>query len=372
MQHAVSRIQYLDGLRGLAIILVILFHAYSRWPKKYPYGDTFAQIPVFDNGWIGVQLFFMISGFVIFMTLERCQGFFQFMAKRWVRLFPAMLVCSLLIFLSAKFFHERPLGIPPARALLPGLTFVEPYWWELILGSRQRELEGAFWSLYVEVKLYLVAGIFYFLFGWRVMVSVLIAMFLVGVAVLFMDPWFVENQWHTAKWINSSLSGRPCGWFAAGVLFYRYKATSNSNYFIMALALALASGVAAGKSAWGPMDFAWDRVIAGVTVALIFTSAIRFEKFQQAIANRFLLFIGFISYPLYLLHENMMVSLIAKLGKLELGGPLLLMPALPMVFVIFLGWLVARFIEPKARRWLKILVVERINVGSKRLKLSQS
>ena len=42
------------------------------------------------------------------------------------------------------FFYERPAGIPTLRDLLPGLTFIEPYWWQLITGKPQGMLEGAF------------------------------------------------------------------------------------------------------------------------------------------------------------------------------------------------------------------------------------
>ena len=75
MKH---RIEYLDGQRGLAILLVVLFHAYARWPERVPYHDAYANIPVFAYGWVGVELFFLVSGFVILMTLERCSSAGEF------------------------------------------------------------------------------------------------------------------------------------------------------------------------------------------------------------------------------------------------------------------------------------------------------
>ncbi len=104
------RISFLDGLRGVAIILVVFFHAYGNPYQfgRYPYGDTFAG--VISYGWVGVQLFFMISGFVIFMTLEKCRNFQEFICRRWLRLFPAMLMCSLIIYLTVPLFPDRFLG----------------------------------------------------------------------------------------------------------------------------------------------------------------------------------------------------------------------------------------------------------------------
>ena len=64
-----NRIDYLDGHRGLAILLVIGYHAYARWPEIVPYGNQFSHIPLFSAGRFGVQLFFLISGFVIFQRI---------------------------------------------------------------------------------------------------------------------------------------------------------------------------------------------------------------------------------------------------------------------------------------------------------------
>jgi len=55
----ISRVDYLDGLRGLAILLVIGFHAYSAYPTIVPYGDQYLDVPIFKYGWLGVELFFL-------------------------------------------------------------------------------------------------------------------------------------------------------------------------------------------------------------------------------------------------------------------------------------------------------------------------
>lgn len=49
-----SRIDFLDGMRGVAILLVIGFHAYARYPDLMPFGNKFATFPVFQYGWLGV------------------------------------------------------------------------------------------------------------------------------------------------------------------------------------------------------------------------------------------------------------------------------------------------------------------------------
>lgn len=65
----VKRIDYLDAIRGIAVWLVVLYHAYARY-EHFPYGFEYASFPLLKYGYLGVELFFLISGFVILMTLD--------------------------------------------------------------------------------------------------------------------------------------------------------------------------------------------------------------------------------------------------------------------------------------------------------------
>lgn len=74
-------------------------------------------------------------------------------------------------------------------------------------------------------------------------------------------------------------------------------------------------------------------------------------------------FLGFVSYPLYLINENMMVSIVIKLSKVQAVFPLVLLPALAMVFLIYLAFPLAKYVEPWVRRplavWTSTLCVAR-------------
>ena len=80
LRDPVHRLSHLDGLRGLAILLVMLFHAYARWPDHVPFGAEFADVFVFKTGFIGGSIF-LISGFVILMTLESANHLASFSPK---------------------------------------------------------------------------------------------------------------------------------------------------------------------------------------------------------------------------------------------------------------------------------------------------
>ena len=80
-----ARISILDGFRSLAILSVLLYHFFSRWvpPENdislYPYKNAYDY---FGIGQLGVQFFFIISGFVIFFTLDTTANFSSFLEKK--------------------------------------------------------------------------------------------------------------------------------------------------------------------------------------------------------------------------------------------------------------------------------------------------
>jgi peptidoglycan/LPS O-acetylase OafA/YrhL len=57
--------------------------------------------------------------------------------------------------------------------------------------------------------------------------------------------------------------------------------------------------------------------------------------------------VGFISYPLYLIHENMMVAMIVKIGRIFPNMFAILIPILPILFVVGGAWIIARHLEPE-------------------------
>ena len=86
-----ARIGVLDGFRTIAIISVLLFHLFSLDDFHYPYGQKYN---FFWQGRYGVEFFFIISGFVIFYTLENTQSLKIFFLNRLIRLYPSALIAS--------------------------------------------------------------------------------------------------------------------------------------------------------------------------------------------------------------------------------------------------------------------------------------
>jgi peptidoglycan/LPS O-acetylase OafA/YrhL len=344
-----NRIEFLDGLRGVAIFLVILYHAFVRWPNVVPYGSVYADFPLAKNGWMGVELFFVISGFVIYMTLERCNTFGEFMYRRWLRLFPAMLVATAVIYLSVGYFKVRPAGIPRLRDLVPGLLFMEPSLFVKLFRMQFDSLEGSFWSLYVEVKFYVIFGAIYFKFGARSFKLSLVFSFLIGVLLdLFCHVVNVNALTFLAHQFNDVLSGKYFGWFLVGVVGYEFSKRRDKMKFIYVILSAAAIVVYTGIS----------RNNAGVAlfssaVMMLFIGALCSTKIQSVLSLRILLLLGFISYPLYLIHENLLISMINAIGTRFRPMPDYFIPVIPMLVLIAFAYFVAAAVEPCLRGLIK-------------------
>lgn len=82
-----NRFVELDSVRGIAALAVVIYHYLYRYNELYAHHGLNFDWAYW--GKYGVQLFFIISGFVIFMSLERVKKPFDFIASRFTRLFPA-------------------------------------------------------------------------------------------------------------------------------------------------------------------------------------------------------------------------------------------------------------------------------------------
>lgn len=343
-----ERILVLDGLRGLAILLVFLFHGYYIWFDYYPYKKLYGDNILFKYGSLGVQLFFLISGFVILMSVERTDRYLKFLKNRWVRLFPSMLICSLIVYGTAHFFYERPFGIPPLKSILPGITFINNSILEKMFNTDFPVLELSFWSLFVEVKFYIIFGALYFSFNRNIALGGIFIIYLSALALQLLGLGGVLQE---ASWMKIYIgSFIHFGWFAAGALAYIYFYNREKKYLWMLIFTMFCSLLYIVKFQDPVM------LVYLVVLCLIFYSALFLKSFGAVFSTRFFKFVGFISYPLYLLHENMLVALIIKLHHNFSQIPYLLLPVISFVFIGGMASVVAYVLEPFFQKILKKII----------------
>lgn len=316
-----------------------------------PYTDQYADFPLFSYGYLGVQLFFLLSGFVILMTLEKCNGFFHFITKRWLRLFPAMFICSCLIYVTSGFFFERPNGIINAKDLIPGLIFIEPYYISKLIGVVD-SIESAFWSLYVEFKFYVISAFIYFMFDSKKLVYILFSLFCAWFISYVAQSYTTNGLIYFIYSAATHLSLKYFGWFAAGSAFYFYTKTQDKYWFMFACFVCVFSSLALSVE-----KASLDVFFAIMILCILFGCSIISSRLQSFLSNRFLVFMGYISYPLYLMHENIMIAFTLKFKNLLPDVILFLLPLLALAIISLTAFIIAKYLE----RPLKVFIENRFN-----------
>jgi peptidoglycan/LPS O-acetylase OafA/YrhL len=151
---APDRLRGLDGLRFIAAAGVVAYHytgkAIGYWGSVIPAVKFPTLNAITRYGFIGVEFFFMISGFVILMTAygRRIE---DFVSSRFSRLFPAYWA-AVLITLGLQVFWHGGRQFDPIDAMV-NLTMMQE-------GFNVENVQGAFWTLWIELKFYLLMGIF--------------------------------------------------------------------------------------------------------------------------------------------------------------------------------------------------------------------
>lgn len=153
---ASGRVETIDVFRGIAILLVVMFHFTARLPASSLNITEGAPLPVFF-GWVGVYFFFIISGYCIFMTLERSATVGVFLARRFSRIYPAFVAAVLLLFVFGLVAYIP--AVPEAHFHVVAPNLLDVAMNLLFIGEIGEWVDGAFWSIAVEVKFYLLVAI---------------------------------------------------------------------------------------------------------------------------------------------------------------------------------------------------------------------
>jgi peptidoglycan/LPS O-acetylase OafA/YrhL len=171
-------VPWLDGVRGLAILLVVTGHYFIRF---YP----------FQFGWIGLNLFFVLSGYLItgrlfvHLTARPLDYFRNFYSRRILRIFPLYYACLAFIFIVLPLFYHK------YETYFGTLFRIQTWYWTYMsnwriiwLGLPANPLFFHFWSLAVEEQYYLIwPMIFLLIRAFRN--RLLFIYFLISVSVIF-------------------------------------------------------------------------------------------------------------------------------------------------------------------------------------------
>lgn len=293
-----GRFEEIDALRGLAALAVLGFHYLVLYPRIFD--PTIPIPPLIVHGEYGVELFFVISGFVIFLTLERTADVRTFALARFSRLYPVYWAALALTFLVTRAWPIPGSGLTTTE-LLANLTmfggfFGVPY------------VDSAYWSLTVELGFYLTMAALLALKRVRWALEIVLA-----IAVLYALV-NVANRFSSTEWLMVPIEAhvrfiRYAHLFSAGIAFFLYVVEGRRSLLVhAAVILTPVIAVIDGGLVSG--------VVVGFVVVL-FWAAVTFRP--GVLRWRPLLWLGGVSYALYLVHQYIGYVIIRWLDGLDLN-----------------------------------------------------
>ena len=330
-----GRMAEVDALRGMAAMAVVLFHYTTRLSELFP-GAGAASFSV-PTGHYGVNLFFVISGFVIFMTLERTTRPRDFWLSRLSRLFPSYWVA-----IAATFTICHLLGLP-GKLVGPGTAVANMAMVHGLFGVAH--VDGVYWTLEVEMLFYCGMFALYRLRWMRHIHWFMCALMLLRLAHFALQ----EGAGFGLPWtVYRLLILQYLLWFALGI----------GVFLAVHRAQTTQRGARAGSAAMSVLAIATLWICESPTVAMlavtsataVYLAATSRLVFLRAVP---LVWLGTISYPLYLLHENIGWALQLRLASLHV--PMDVALAFALSASLLLAHSCTRWVERPAMRWAKNL-----------------
>jgi peptidoglycan/LPS O-acetylase OafA/YrhL len=360
-----ERVPVIDGLRGVAILLVLSYHVYEK--SHFAFGfDLFGlrlNLHTFvQAGYMGVEIFFFISGFCLMLPYAQYmvgrrtrEPFREYAARRFWKIVPSyyLAIAILLLFPS--------LGTAAQMSRVQDVA-LHALFLHSFNDASFASLNGNFWSLAVEVQFYVLFPFIVLAFIRRPAIAT-VSVILVGLAYSAViagahrDVYFI--------WTYDLLSYLPL--FALGIAgayiyerwirdaqvtdpFRREMAfASLASVLILGYVFEQANRIGGGFPVW-----AWQNEhrfeIGLILCAFTLSSLLATPLWQRIIANPVLQFYADISYNMYL-WNSVVVLLIAEHWWGDEGRNGLIMFAMTLLCATCIGWALTRFFERPLMRW---------------------
>ena len=351
----------IDGLRAIAVLAVVIFHAFPS---------------ALRGGFIGVDIFFVISGFLISTIIyenvrNETFSFRDFYSRRIRRIFPALLVVITATFLFGFFILSPDEFSALGKLVAAGIGFVA----NLVLWSEAGYFDAAtetkpllhLWSLGIEEQFYIIWPLL-LIFAWKRKISLLIVTMIVlftsfsfNIFNVRTDPIATFYSPLTRIW--ELLFGSVLSWimvfkkdafanfnFKINKQLSRYKLFNNAeekNIFanilsILGIVLFIIGFVKITKESFFPGYWALVPVLGTVVIIMAGPEAWINKKI---LSNKFAVWFGLISFPLYLWHWPILSYGRIYYDKVPPDG----FRWVAVLLSILLAWLTVKYIEKPFR-----------------------
>ena len=326
-----KRIFGLDALRAVSMLLIMMYHYTTRyqesighavpWPVSVPWGCY------------AVNTFFVLTGYLTFANLKRGSG--SFLKKRVIRLYPTFLVSVLLTsFFMALLMPER---LRSVKDILLNLTMFPSK-----LGAQS--VDGVYWTLEVELLFYIWVSLIALPKSQRWQKIALGSWILVATSCFILRRVGIESL--PVKLTGFvTLANSRFEFLAAGSLLALLPQKQGMGSIPVWMGMLLCGIIAF-------LDMGWSHGVLWLVLTLLcIMVAVKIPFECNNAVTKLLVWLAQISYPVYLIHQNIGFAVMKKLDALGLTSQLYI--AIPIALTLLLGTILHRYVElPEGRRLL--------------------
>ncbi len=313
-----SRVIELDALRGIAVLLVVFYHYCYRYAELY---NTEVSVGVARYGHLGVELFFLISGFVIFYSLLHAKSLQQFWVGRIARIMPAYWLSVVLIYavISMVGLEGRTVGLGD---FIANLSLLQEY-----LGFKH--VDGVYWSLTIEITFYFWVSLF--MIRYRQYAQYLFLVYPVILLAVQMCDLDMSRK------IEKLFLVEYGSLFVAGICYsnLHQKNMSKSSLFVLLICVLVNTFQYVGIELMTVLFFHFLMLIVSLGKG-------------SFLSLKPLTYIGGLSYSIYLIHQNMGYILLDNLSVI--GFPHWLLTTVVFSVVVLVAHFMVKYVEKPSRK----------------------
>lgn len=324
-----QKIGAINTLRFVAAAFVVLYHyVFSFYYREIPYVDLPALRPLFQYGYLGVDLFFIISGFVISLSAEG-RGAYGFFKSRIGRLYPIFWVSAIITTLFLLVGGHLIYSEVSLSRFLASMTMIPSFF-------SADPLDGTYWTLAIEMKFYFVILL---LLIFKKFKDIEVMAIILSVLTLIF-PAVVDSE---IVWIPN---------FIAGVIFFKIYKSGLTNWRIFALCNTLLASLIFSLRRVPYLSEGYGVPFNPTTITMYFLCFyllfLMISLNILKIANtKYINILGLLTYPVYLLHHQIGKILFTYAGIKNI--PLWISFASITLFSLGLSYLVHALFERRGR-----------------------
>lgn len=286
-----KKIGSINTLRFIAAAFVVFYHyAFAFYYRDLSYVDVPFFRYIFQYGYLGVDLFFIISGFVISLSAEN-RSAYNFFKSRVGRLYPIFWISAIITTLFILFGGNLIYSHMSWSRFLTNMTMIPSFF-------NADPLDGTYWTLLLEMKFYFIILLLILFKQFKRIEKFAIPLSVIMLAVSLLVPNLAaDSQW---IWVPN---------FIAGVLFYKiYKEGLTFTRTFALCATLISSLVFALKrvpylSEGYGIPFKPSVISLYILFFYLIFLLISLNKFKTP-NNTFINILGLLTYPVYLLHHQ--------------------------------------------------------------------